>query len=232
MTYICDTIGWGNFGSLPAEKLGSFLERTFAPLAFLWLVIGYFAQQKELEQNTQALREQAQEIRRSAEQAVIQSEQMAASEPHARQQAFLQITNTLSSQLGTIAVFLYLSSHDASGNQKVSDIDISRLFTQMSASDPEIFSRRLLEAHLQLGDAAEQLALFYGPTVRARHTNNFIATFERLLRRASEVDSEQMIHDALMTSGHGLIYRIAKRHQDNAPPKLADENITGTSFTF
>ena len=68
-TYISTTIGWDNFSSLPAAELGSFLEGAFAPLAFLWLVIGYFLQQKELEQNTDALLAQAEEIQRSAEQA-------------------------------------------------------------------------------------------------------------------------------------------------------------------
>ena len=77
--YISSVIGWANFSLLPAEEMGNFLEGAFAPLAFLWLVIGYFLQQKELEQNTEALRAQAVEISRSAEQAVIQSENLAAS---------------------------------------------------------------------------------------------------------------------------------------------------------
>ena len=46
-TYIASSIGWLAFAQLPAEELGSFLEGAFAPLAFLWLVIGYFLQQQE-----------------------------------------------------------------------------------------------------------------------------------------------------------------------------------------
>ena len=80
--------------------MGNFLEGAFAPLAFLWLVIGYFLQQKELEQNTEALRAQATEIQRTAEQAVIQSQQLQASELHARQETFLQIANAVRGQLG------------------------------------------------------------------------------------------------------------------------------------
>ena len=37
---------------IPLENIGSFLEGAFAPLAFLWLVIGLFIQQKELADNT------------------------------------------------------------------------------------------------------------------------------------------------------------------------------------
>ncbi len=44
--YVNGTVGWGNIGESPIEQLGSFLEGAFAPLAFLWLVIGYFLQKK------------------------------------------------------------------------------------------------------------------------------------------------------------------------------------------
>jgi hypothetical protein len=230
--YITATIGWERFHTLPADKLGSFLEGAFAPLAFLWLVIGYFLQQKELQQNTEALREQALEIQRSAEQAVIQSEQMAASELHARQLAFLQVASAVRSQLGLVAGFLYISSHGATGTSQVLPKEISRLFGLMSAQDPEVFSRLLLESHVQLDDPQAQADLFYGTPVRARHTNSFILTFERLLKRAGMVDSDNMIQDALISSGHGLIYRIAKRHQVNAPEDLASHEITGTHINF
>jgi hypothetical protein len=96
--YIGHTVGWTAFTSLPADQLGSFLEGAFAPLAFLWLVIGYFIQQAELQQNTRALQSQLLEIERTAEQSVIQSEKMAASEVHARQETFLNIVQNVRSQ--------------------------------------------------------------------------------------------------------------------------------------
>jgi hypothetical protein len=42
--YIATTVGWANFVSQPADTVGGFLEGAFAPLAFLWLVIGFFLQ--------------------------------------------------------------------------------------------------------------------------------------------------------------------------------------------
>ena len=44
--------------------MGRFLEGTFAPLAFLWLVMGYFLQQKELSENTTAIQQQHIEIQK------------------------------------------------------------------------------------------------------------------------------------------------------------------------
>ena len=225
--YINQDIGWSNVIHLPADELGSFLEGAFAPLAFLWLVIGYFLQQKELEQNTLALKAQAEEIQRSAEQAVIQSEKMAASEVHARQEAFLQIYRSVRGQLGALAGFLFISSQSTLADGTVTPEEQSKLFAE-SGQDTELFSRRLLELHIQLADQPEQqYELFYGTPVRARHSNSFIYTFERLMARAEEVDPDKMIRDALVTSGHGFVYTIAKRHQQNAPPELADHRKTG-----
>ena len=231
--YISGVIGWQKLPFIGADDLGSFLEGAFAPLAFLWLVIGYFLQKKELEQNTQALQAQAEEITRTAEQAVIQSEKMAASEIHARQGTFLQIASNVRFSLGSISGLLYLSSQSTvEEDGTVTPDEMSRLFSLQSAQDPDIFSRRLLEAHAQMDDPQEQLALFYGTEVRARHSNNFIYTFERLMRRAEEVDPDFMIRDALLTGSQGFIYRLAKRHQGNAPPELGDPGQTGTQVNF
>jgi len=225
--YVSSTIGWGNFASLGADELGSFLEGAFAPLAFLWLVIGYFLQQKELEQNTLALQAQAEEIQRTAEQAVIQSEKMAATEVHARQDTFLQIAESVKRQLGSIGGMLFISSQGSTGDGNVSNDELSALFTVQSANDPEIFSRRMLELHVQLPEE-RQYELFYGTPTRARHSNNFIYTFQRMMARAETVDPDNMIRDSLLGSAHGFIYTIALRHRQKAPPELADPQNTGT----
>ena len=226
LAYITAAIGWRKFVILPPELMGNFLEGAFAPLAFLWLVIGYFLQQKELEQNTEALRAQGVEIARGAEQAVIQSENLAASELHARQEAFLQVARYVRGQLGSISGLLYLSSQ---GNSELGQQEIAELFSsQSSGADPEAFSRRLLTVHLEEEDPKVQFDLFYGTEIRARHTNNFIFAYERMIRRAAEVDSENLVQDALSTSAHGFLYRIMKRHQVYAPEQWADHTKTGT----
>ena len=119
------------------EYLGNFLEGAFAPLAFLWLVIGYFLQQKELEQNTDALRSQAVAISRSAEQAVIQSENLAASEIHARQEAFLQISQSVRGQLGSISGLLFISSQGTGGNNGVSAQEQAELAAAAGGEQPK-----------------------------------------------------------------------------------------------
>jgi hypothetical protein len=230
--YVETTVGWERFARLRVDQLGGFLEGAFAPLAFLWLVIGYFLQQRELEQNTRVLQAQLLEVSRSAEQAVIQSEKMAANEVHARQETFLRISQSVRNQLGTIMGFLYISSQAANWDGSVSPEEQSRLFSQLSLGDSEIFSRRMLETYVRTTDAGARQSLFYGTPTRARHSNNFVHAFERLIRRAEEVDTDRLICDALYSNAHGLVYRIIKRHQALAPAELADRDTTGTYIEF
>ncbi|MEZ2724102.1 hypothetical protein ACBQ21_08900 [Pseudomonas putida] len=59
---------WSELFGLPLNELGDFAAGVFAPLAFLWLVLGYKQQGNELRQGTEALRLQAAELRSSVEQ--------------------------------------------------------------------------------------------------------------------------------------------------------------------
>lgn len=53
---------------LALNEIGDFFAGVFGPLAFLWLVLGYFQQGAELRQNNEALRLQAEELRNAVEQ--------------------------------------------------------------------------------------------------------------------------------------------------------------------
>ena len=89
----------------------------------------------------------------------------------------------------------------------------------------------MLELHFSLADSPEQqFELFYGTPIRARHANSFIYTFERMIRRAAEVDEDDIIRDAFLGGGHGMVYRIAKSHQKRAPVELASHEHTGLYF--
>ena len=225
LAYISGNVCWTAFVQLPAEELGSFLEGAFAPLAFLWLVIGYFLQQQELIQNTQAMRDQAQEIGRTAEQAIIQSEKLAASESHARQEATLRLAEAVSKQLGGISGMLYISSHGVAGDYPES-VDSNHLFAEQSKGDVEVFSRELLGATVNFASEAERFDLFYKTEIRARHTNQFIFVFERLLKHVRSSDTDNMLLDSLIGSAHGLLYLRMKTYQANAPSQWNDHSKT------
>ena len=203
--YISNSVGWLNLANVPIDKLGGFLEGSFAPLAFLWFVLAYFSQQKELAHNTEALRMQSMEMQRSVEQAAIQATAIHESEMHARKEAFIRIQETVKAQLGFILGFLYISSQGANASGNVPAEKISELWHKSAQQDTEVFSRQLLEMSYFHGDRYAY-KLFWGTAVRKKHSDNFIFSFERLLEAANGCDTNGMIGDAVAGGGHGYVY--------------------------
>ena len=215
--YIDMEVGWEVFVTLQVERMGSFLEGAFAPLAFLWLVIGYFLQKKELRQNTEAMKMQFVEIQRSAEQATVQAEATARAEMHQRRESFLKLAELVRTQLGYVVGLLYLSSQMADRNQeKVPAERLANLWSVVGRDDPEAFSRELLRLST-LSTRQYRFKLFFGTEIRTRHTTNFEHSFGRLLRAAESCDEDDIIRDALMGSANGNLYRLIQSIRDDVP---------------
>lgn len=82
------TIAWLIFiyfkihnGVLPNDlnEFGDFIAGAFAPLAFFWLVRGFYQQSKGLEQNSEALKMQATELEKTTKALELQVQEMRAS---------------------------------------------------------------------------------------------------------------------------------------------------------
>lgn len=63
--------GVGDASGMNLNEWGDFLAGFSAPLALLWLVIGYFQQGEELQLNTEALKAQQEELRRQVEETAL-----------------------------------------------------------------------------------------------------------------------------------------------------------------
>lgn len=196
-------------GTLTLGALGSFLEGAFAPLAFLWLVIGLFIQQQELANNSEALR-------KTSEQSAKQTLAIAATEMNARQETFFKIKENVHQQLGGITGMLYSSSQGPAGDGQMSRERMGEYFSQVAGGDCEVFARQFLT--IDMLDQAGMEELFYGTELRARHSSNYIRTFERLCRLAKNCDVDGIIEDSLMQNAFGLLYQ---RIMKNRP---AEEN--------
>jgi hypothetical protein len=205
--YISNVVGWNGFVSQKAPALGSFLEGAFAPLAFLWLVVGFFLQQRQLEQNTSMLSAQLETMRRSAEQSEIQSRAIAADELHSRQDTFLRITEMVREQLGVIAGFLYISWAMDVGREEVDGPDGAlALFKAQGTGDRGAFDRAIFRQIYSGKTTAPEF--FWGTAIRNQHSQSFIRNFERLARIASRCDPEGIIADALRDGTSGRVYRF------------------------
>ncbi|MTZ14643.1 hypothetical protein [Stutzerimonas degradans] len=70
---------WCEASQMAFNEWGDFFAGVFAPLAFMWLVVGYFQQGEELRQNTLALQQQEQALQYQVEelkQSVQQQKEM------------------------------------------------------------------------------------------------------------------------------------------------------------
>ncbi len=200
----------GNFSQatiydIPLQDIGSFLEGAFAPLAFLWLVIGLFVQQRELADNTEVLRQ-------TSIQSEKQTQAIAATEMNARQETFFKIAENVKGPLGGITGMLFISCMGATEGQLVAEERIADMWHMLARHDDQVFSREFLL--LDAEDFGGYEALFYKTDIRRRHTRNFIRTFDRLMAMAKNCDSDSgIIADSLEKTAHGLLYSRMMEHQ-------------------
>lgn len=217
--YVMVVVGWDRFLAQPADGIGSFLEGGFAPLAFLWLVIGFFLQQHELHENNSAIRLQYVEMRRSAELAEVQARAIQANEMHARQDTFMEIAEMVRRQLGGISGMLYMSSQADARGGGLADGPLGRMWSQVNMGDPEVFSRAMLTLRFDPPPGVtDPRELFYGTPIRAQHCRNFVRIFDRLLEQAQECDPSGIIRDALKGSAHGYLYDRMLEYAGGGPP--------------
>lgn len=193
--YISSNLGWVRFATLPIDEMGNFLEGAFAPLAFLWLVIGLFIQQSVLAENNR-------ELRHNNVQSEKQTMAIAATEMNARQETFFKIADNTRRQLGGIAGLLFQSSKGQSGDNTYSEAEFMEMWHLFATGDFELFSRNFLAL---AGKGVDLQPLFYGTQIRSTYTDNFIMNFDRLLRLARDCDTNGIISDAQLHSAHGLL---------------------------
>lgn len=198
----------GIYASDPAQTnsidaVGSFLEGVFAPLAFLWLILGLFIQQRELANNTEA-------IRHSVLQSEKQTLAIAATEMNARQETFFKIAESVKQQLGGISGMLLVSAIGPAGSGRISREQMDELFSQAAQGDEAVFARQFLTG--EFDEEGGLPDLLYGTEIRRRHTKNYRRTFERLLRLASNCDVDGIIEDTLLQTALGLLYQRMLEH--------------------
>ncbi len=212
--YINANVGWGAFARQPADSMGSFLEGAFAPLAFLWLVIGFFLQQNELRHNNRAIRMQYEMMRRATEHAEVQARAISANELHQRQETFLLVADRVHEQLAAVVGMLWMSSQATEGGDGQDENLVWELWSRVGAGDTEAFARRFLGLYYRRrGEGRSARDLFYGTEIRARHSESILRTFNRLLESARQCDPDGIISDALRGSAHGSLSRIIEEQR-------------------
>jgi hypothetical protein len=100
---------WSEFKKLPPNGWAEFAAGVAAPLAFLWLVLGYFLQRQELELQRKELKLQRQETARLANEANRQANSIEANECLARRDLFSRVLDQTVAELDSIAARILIS---------------------------------------------------------------------------------------------------------------------------
>ncbi|MFT5573162.1 MAG: hypothetical protein ACI9FR_002095 [Cryomorphaceae bacterium] len=200
VVYLVGKVGFFNFVDLPTGEIGSFLEGAFAPLAFLWLVIGHFMQQSEISANTKAVQLQEQSAQRQ--------------ELHSRRNSYFKLLSLVQEQLGAIASFHYMSVCGSTGSGEISSDDYAALRAE-AAQDSALFVRKMVSLAASITEDRDKIQeIFFGTEIRTRHSNNFETTFGKLLESARAIDQDDMVVNALLFgSAFGMLYRIIRTSQ-------------------
>jgi len=201
--YVTRVVSSGDANVLSPEAIGSFLEGAFAPLAFLWLVIGLFIQQQELANNSKA-------IRKASKQSEKQTAAIAATEMNARQETFFKIKENVNHQLGSISGMLFASSVGPVGNGEMSREEMDEAFKRVGDGDYEVFARMFLSRGIL--DGYDLQGMFFGTEIRITHAKNYMRTFDRLRRLARNCDVDGIIYDSMTNTAFGLLYRRMQEH--------------------
>lgn len=219
LLYVAIVVGFENFLGQPAEALGGFLEGAFAPLAFLWLVIGFFLQQRELRQNNAAILLQYEQMRRQVEHAAAQSRAIQANALHQEQETLLLVADRVHRQLGSVLGLLWMSSRGPGTGDAAPDDLIADLWSRLGSGDSEAFARQCMALYFRnRQDRALVWDFFFGTPIRTRHSETIVETYERLLESARDCDPKRIITEALLGSGCGQVYRIVKEQKQLGPP--------------
>lgn len=192
-TTVALVVGWDSFWHTELVSLGG-LEGLFAPMAFLWLVVGLFVQQKELSVNTAVLEQ-------SNLQAAEQTRVLATTELRARQSAFFQIRDNIFRSTGTLLGYMITTTLGPQGKGKYKEKEIEEIWKNHGAGEFDRFSLMILADDL----ATEEL-LFANATNRS-WTEDVVRNFRNLLRLANDCDDEnRTISKSVTQSSLGYVY--------------------------
>jgi hypothetical protein len=195
--YIFEVVGFDHFVAEGPPSVGGFLEGAFAPLAFLWLVIGFFLQREELQRSSRSI---------------------AANEQHARQEAFLRLSRLIHQQLGVRAGLLFVSSQSPAAGGPSTPEEMQSMWSALGSGDEHVFARAMMGLHFQSDEDRDSWELFWSTPIRTRHSDNFLEVFARMLDRARACDTDGLLVETLLGSTNGQLYLVIQQTRAFAPP--------------
>lgn len=179
------------------SDIGDFLAGIFAPLAFVWLVIGYFQQSAELSLNTRSLALQVSEMRESVRQQSEQAAALGRSEAHSRRDVLMRIVEFYSNLLASYACDLWRLAAD------VEEARLIACWDRYSKGDKDIFFFHLTEA---LRRADRPAASAGNQREMHRLGEEYLRIYDAFVAELSALDAAAVLRD-IYSSGDMLELR-------------------------
>ncbi len=186
--YAWGFFGWSNFWCLKPNELGDFFAGLSAPLAFLWLVLGYMQQGEEIKETRVEIKRQADSI--------------AANEMHARRDTFFKFAELVREQLMSLAFTMALSKTSRDHKER---------WMSAALSDRNVpFDLMLDTLHDQATalNWISRVGSWEASSMAARYKDRY----EVLVKEAEKCDPDKVIRSAYNDSSMGQLYVALCRH--------------------
>lgn len=195
---------WQELPGMAPNNVGDFLAGASAPLAFLWLVIGYFLQANELKQNSESLMQQAAEMRESVQAQFRQAEEAGQQGTYFRQDVLNKTRELFETELGEMAASFVKSG------LIVEEGGISYgqpTWKQFASGDREVFTR-LAVGCVESSSGEGWTDEYYdgsGRKLYLAHFDYFMSTLDRL--------GEREVAEMYRQRSFGQLYTALKHHE-------------------
>lgn len=193
-------LGVHTFVEQSSDEIGGFLEGFFAPLAFLWLVIGLFIQQRELAQNTAVLKA-------TNENSEQQTRILEATELRTRQNTFFQIAESVRRQTGNLCGLILTDLDTDHAEPLLSADELSSLWKSHQQGQYEIFPAMFLNPESPTSSLSYGFEALFGNDLRKGTTEEYMVSFRELLILARESDPNGTLVRTTYQTPHGTLYR-------------------------
>lgn len=200
---------------LPNE-IGDFLAGIVAPIAFLWIIVGYFQQGEELRQNNEILKQQAIELQESVRQMKLQSAVISDNELHARRATFFTFYEILKDRLNSISVDILLRcvSHDVRRrvrpSEKADKVESERkkeILDRYGSGNSEFIYSEIIYFLIQ-GRNAEFVTVMERYMDWPEIIRSYCVTFEEILSEARKCGDENRLASHFEYTTAGSLYML------------------------
>ncbi len=216
------TIAWAGMGlwllwhvgfpdGLRLNDIGDFLSGVVAPLAFIWLVIGYFQQGAELSLNSRSLALQVKEMQESVRQQSEQAAAMVRSETHSRRDVLMRVVAFYTDLLASYACDLWRLV------EEVSDDRVAQTWDRYSKGDRDIFFFSLIDTLRPISPALPAAVRSEEARLELIHLGEeYLRIYDAFIAELTRLDEAHVLREIYSSGDMQIVKELVERLRDAA----------------